>query len=61
MYGWYIVTVRYHPIPMGRYDFNTIPNMNMVLLVLQITRALWRTGKAVIMDSIYVSLKDSWG
>ena len=34
MYGWVIVEGRDHPIPMGRPEFETSPNINMVGLVL---------------------------
>ena len=51
IYGWWIVEGRDHTIPMGRPDFETSNNMKTVGLMLRLTRALWITGKAVIMDS----------
>ena len=57
MYGWVIVEGRDPPIPMGRPEFETSPNMKMVGLVLRLTRALCITGKAVIMDSGFCVLK----
>ena len=60
MYGWEIVEGRDHPIPMGRPAFETSPNMKTVGLVLRLKRALWSTGKAVIIDSGFLSLVDYW-
>ena len=57
MYVWEIVEVRDHPISMGRTEFETIPNMKMVGLMIQLTRALWITWKEVIMDSGFCVLK----
>ena len=50
MYVWEIVEVRDHMIPMGRPEFYTSPNMKTVGLMLQLTRLIWSTSKAVIMD-----------
>ena len=57
VYVWDIVDGRDHPIPMGQPVFETSPNMKMVGLVLQLTRALWSTGKAVIINSGFCVLK----
>ena len=57
MYSWEIVEGSYHPIPMGGPEFGKSPNMKMVLLVIQITRVMRRTGKAEIMDSGFCVLK----
>ena len=57
MYGWEIVEGRDHPIPMGRPEFETSPNMKTVGLMLRLTRARWSTGKAVIIDSGLCVLK----
>ena len=57
MYRWDIFEGRYHPIPMGRPQFDTIPNVKMVGIVLQLTKSIWSTGKAVIMDSGLCDLK----
>ena len=57
MYGWEIVEGRDHPIPMGRPEFETSPNMKTVGVMLRLTRALWSTGKAVITDSGFCVLK----
>ena len=51
MYVWDIVEGRYHTIKMGRPEFETIPNMMMVVLIIFPTRYLWRTGKSVIMET----------
>ena len=53
MYGWDIVKGRYHKIPMGGPEFDTSSNMKMVGLMIWLTRALWSTGNAVIMDSCF--------
>ena len=42
---------------MGRLEFESSPNMKTVGLVLWLTRILWSTGKAVIMDSGFCVLK----
>ena len=42
---------------MGRPEFETSPNMKTARLVLLQTRAIWSTGKAVIMDSVFCVLK----
>ena len=42
---------------MGRPQFKTSPNTNMVGLMLRLTRALWSTGKAVITESGFCFLK----
>ena len=34
MYGWEIIDGRYHLIPMGRPEFETIPNMKIIGLVI---------------------------
>ena len=57
MDGWDIVEVRDHPIPMGRAEFETSPNIKTVGLMLRLPRAPWSTGKAVIMDSGFCVLK----
>ena len=57
LYGWEIVEGRDHTIPMGSPQFETRHNMKTVGLMLQITRSLWSTGKAVIMDSGFFVLK----
>ena len=57
MYGWYIVQGMDYLIPMGRPEFQTSPNMKTVRLMLRLMRALWSTGKAVIMDSLFCVLK----
>ena len=57
MYGWEIVEGRDHPIPMGRPEFETSPNMKTFGLMLRLTRALCSTWKAVIMDSGFCVLK----
>ena len=44
-------------IKMRRPEFETSPNMKIVGLMLRLMRALWRTGKAVIMDSSFCVLK----
>ena len=46
-----------HPIPMGRPDFEKIPNMNMVGLIFQLNILAWSTGKAVIMVSGFCVIK----
>ena len=53
MYGWDIFKVRDHYFPIGRPEFNTSPNMNMVELVLQIMRDIYITVEEVIMYSIF--------
>ena len=35
---------------MGGTQFETSPNMNMVGIMLQLTRALWSTGYGVVID-----------
>ena len=50
LYGWEIVQVRDHTIPKGRSEFETITNMKTSGIMFRLTRALWSTGKAVIMD-----------
>ena len=50
MYGWDIVEGRDYTIPMGRPESETSPIMKTVGLMLRQIRALWSTGKAVIMD-----------
>ena len=50
MCGWEIVEGRDRPIPMGRSQFETSPNMKTFGLMLQLTRSMWSTGKAVVMD-----------
>ena len=57
MYGWEIVEGRDHKIPMGRPEFETSTNMKMVVIMLQLKRALGITGKAAIMDSGFSVLK----
>ena len=57
MYGWNIFEGRDNPIPMGRPEFDTSPNINMVGLIIWLMRAMWSTGKAVIMDISYCVLK----
>ena len=57
MYGWDIVHWRDHPIPMGRPEFETSPNMNTVVLMLWIAISILRTGEAVIFDSGLCVLK----
>ena len=57
MYVWVIVEGRDHPIPMGRPEFETSPNMKTIGIMLRLTRALWSTGKAVIMDGGFCVLK----
>ena len=57
MYGWEIVEGRDHLIPMGRPEFETSPNMNTAGLMFRLTRALWITGKALIMDRFFFFLK----
>ena len=57
LYGWVIVEGRDHPIPMGRPEFDTSPNMKTVGLMLRLMRVLWSTGKTVIMDSGFCVLK----
>ena len=57
MYGWEIVERRYNLIPMGQPEFETSTNMKTVGLMRRLTRALWSTGKAVIMDSVFCVLK----
>ena len=42
---------------MGRTEFDTHTNMKTVGLMLRITRALWSSGKAVIMDSGFYVLR----
>ena len=49
MYGCEIVEGRDHQISMGILEFETSPNTTMVRIMLQLTRALWSTEKAVIM------------
>ena len=51
VYGWDVVEVRDHHIPMGWPEVETSPNINMVGIILRLTRALWIAGKAVIRDS----------
>ena len=43
-------------IPMGRHKFKISHNMKMVGIMLILTRALCFTEKAVILDSVSVSL-----
>ena len=57
MYGWDIVEGRDNPIPMGRPEFETSPNMKMVGLMLTLTSVQWSTGMSVIMDSGFCVLK----
>ena len=57
IYGWEIVDGRDHPIPMGLPQLKTSTNMNMVGIMLWLERALWITGKAVIIDSGFCVLK----
>ena len=57
MYGWDIVEESDHPIPMGRPQLKTSPNINTVGLVLRLIRELWSTGKSVIMYSVFCVLK----
>ena len=42
---------------MGGTEFDTHTNMKMVGLMLRITRDLWSSGKAVIMDSGFYVLR----
>ena len=44
-------------IIIGRPEFYTSPNMKTVGLMLQLTRAPWSTGMAVIMDSGFYVLR----
>ena len=53
MYGWKIVKRRDYPIPMGRPEFETSPNMKTVVIMLRLMRALCITRKAVIMNSVF--------
>ena len=57
IYGWQIVEVRDHRIPMGQPEFQTSLNMKKVVLMLRLKRALWSTGKATIMGSGFCVLK----
>ena len=57
MYGWEIVEGRDHLIPMGRSELKTNTNMNTLSLILQLTRLIWSTGKAVVMDWGFCVLK----
>ena len=58
MYVWEILKSIYNPIPMGRHEFETSSNMNMVGLVLCLIRSPWSTGKAVIMYKCFCAI---WG
>ena len=60
MYGWDVVEGRDHPIPMGKPEFETSPNMKTVGIMVRLSIALWSTGKVVIIDRGFVSLKDYW-
>ena len=42
---------------MGKPEFDTSTNMNIVGLMLRPTRAMWINGKKVIMDSGFCVLK----
>ena len=57
MHGWEIFEVGYNPIPMTRNQLKTSPNINTVVLMLQLNTTIWRNGKAVIMDSGFYFLK----
>ena len=57
MYEWDIVEVRDHNITMGRSEFETSPIMKTAVLILGLIRALWSTGKEVIMDIRFCVLK----
>ena len=56
-HGWDIVDVRDHPIPMEQTEFKTSTNTKTVVIIIRLTRALWSTGKAVIMESIFFVIK----
>ena len=43
MYGWEIVEEKDHPIPMGRLEFETSPNMKMVGWIITDTGGQWTT------------------
>ena len=45
------------PIPMGRPEFEKSHNMKTVGLILQLTRLIWSTSKAVIMDICFCLIK----
>ena len=47
----------YHPIPMGRLEFGSSPDMKTVLIMLWIMILLLSTGKAVIMYTGFCVLK----
>ena len=57
MYDWDIVEGRDHPTPLWILECETIPNMKTVVIMLQITRMICRTGKEVIMDNRFCDLK----
>ena len=51
IYGWENVEGRDHPIPMGIPEFDTSSNVKVVGIMFRLTRDLWSTRKAVIMDT----------
>ena len=57
MYSWYVVEGSYHLITICITDSDTSPNINTVVIILHLTRALWITRKAVIIVSILCFLK----
>ena len=57
IYDWDIVKGIYHPIKMGRPEFETSTNIKMVGLMLRLARYLWSTWKATIMGSGFCVLK----
>ena len=66
MYGWENIERRGNLIPMERLQFETSTNMKIVELMLQLNRALWSTGKSVIMEIMLCLLKElllmiKWG
>ena len=60
MYGREPAERRYHLIPMGQPEFEKIPNMKTVGIMLRPTRAPWSTGKAVIIYRDFFVLKVLW-
>ena len=57
VYSWYIFQWSYNLITMGGADFNTSTNMQTFGIIIWLTRLLWSTGKAVIMDSGLCAIK----
>ena len=57
IHGWDIFKGSHRLIPMGIPNFETSPYKKTTGIMLRLARALWITGKAVVMDRIFCVLK----